>query len=105
MEPAFDSNREMKLLLRSNRVLGSLGDAELPYRLRLDLDRFAGLRIAAHAGFPVCLHEAAQPRHGEDTVLLGFFDGGVGEMLEKCRRGFVVDLGLFGELPNKLSFR
>ena len=36
------------------------------------------------------LHQAAQSGHDEYAVLLGFFDGGVGEVLEERRRGLVV---------------
>src|SRR5579863_4146209 len=103
-KPAFDSNQKSKLLLGRDRVFRGFGDAELHDRLGLDLDRFAGLGIAAHAGFAVRLHQAAETGNDEDAVLLGFFDSGVREMLQERRRGFVGELSLLGELPDQLSF-
>src|ERR1035437_5919789 len=51
------------LLLRRDRVLRGLRHAELYHRLRLDLNRFAGLRIASHAGLAMRLHQASQAGH------------------------------------------
>ena len=82
-EPAFDSISEQRLLLGSDRVLRSLGDAELHDGLGFDLDGFSGLRIASHAGFAMRLHETAQAGHDEHAVLLGLFDRGVGQVLQK----------------------
>src|SRR5437016_12302047 len=42
-----------KLLLGGDRVLGGLGDAELHHRLGLDLNGFAGLRVASYAGLEI----------------------------------------------------
>ena len=79
-------NLEQKLLFRGDRVFRGLGDAELHNGLRLDLDGFAGLRVASHAGLAVRLHQAAQAGDDEYAVLLGLFDRGVGQVLQKCGR-------------------
>src|SRR5579863_10503139 len=102
--PALDINMKSKLLLGRDCVLRGFGDAELHDRLCLDLDRFAGLRIASDAGFAMRLHQAAQSGNNENPVLLCFFDGGVGEVFEERRRGFVGKLSLLGQLPNELCF-
>src|SRR5581483_7849031 len=102
--PAFHYKGNQELLLGSDGVLGGLGDAEFHHRLRLDLDRFAGLRIAANASLAVRLHQASQAGHHEDAVLFGFFNSGIRETLQERRRGFIRNLVLFGELPNQLGF-
>src|SRR5580698_8906351 len=98
------SDLENELLLRRDRVLRSLGHAELHDGLGLDLDRFAGLGIAPHARLAVRLHQAAEAGHYEDAVFLGLFDCGVSEVLHERRGGLVGDLSLFSQLPNELSF-
>src|SRR5690606_6199950 len=45
-----------RLLNAEDRVLGSLGDAELHDGLGSDLDFFAGLRIGTDPGFTLLLH-------------------------------------------------
>ncbi len=69
------------LLLRGDRVFCGFCHAELHNGLRLDLNRFAGLRVAAHASLAVRLHQAAESGHDEYAILLGFFDRGVGQVL------------------------
>ncbi len=56
----MSSNGVALLLRRSDHVFYGLSDAELHDRLCGDLDRFAGLRIAADAGFALRFHEAAK---------------------------------------------
>src|SRR5215467_11959146 len=93
-----------KLLLGSDRVLRGFGDAELHDGLRLDLDRFAGLRVASGASLAVRLYQAAQAGHDKKAILLGFFDCGVREMLKERRRGLVGKLCLLSQQPDQLSF-
>src|SRR5579871_3172062 len=100
--PAFNTNSKSTLLLGGDRVFCGFGDAELHDRLCLDLDRFARLRIASDAGLAMRLYQAAEAGDDEDSVLLGLFDCGVGEVLQKCRRGLVGELSLLGKLPDKL---
>src|SRR5579872_1478910 len=101
--PAFEFNLKQKLrLLGGDRVLRGLGHAELHDGLSLDLDGFAGLRVASHASLAVRLHQTAEAGHYENAVLLGFFDSGVGQVLQKRRRGFVGELGFLGQMPNEL---
>src|SRR5690242_13587276 len=83
---ASPSSRQsaMRLLLyRGDDVLGRLGHAELHDRLGLDLDGLPGLRVAADAGLPLCLHQASDAGDHEDTVLLGFLDGGLRQQVEE----------------------
>src|ERR1039457_2289385 len=70
------------LFRRSDGVLGDLGDAELDHGLGLDLDRLAGLRVAAHACLAFCLHQLADAGNGELAALLGFLNGQLGEQLQ-----------------------
>src|ERR1051326_3899525 len=91
-----------ELLLGCDRVLGCLGDAELYDGLCFDLNRFAGLRVAAHAGFAMCLYQAAQSGDHEHAVFLGLFDCCVGQVLKKCRRGFVVSLEFLCQMTYQL---
>src|ERR1039458_3018642 len=70
------------LLWRSDGVLGDLGDAELDHGLGLDLDRLAGLRVAAHARLAFRLHQFADAGNGELAVLLGLFDGHFSEQFQ-----------------------
>src|SRR5689334_23749823 len=56
------TNQKPELLLGGDRVLGGLGDAELHYGLGFDLDGFASLRIASHAGLAMRLYQPAQSR-------------------------------------------
>src|ERR1039458_5566596 len=58
--PAFEIHFKQRLLLGCDRVLRGLGDAELHDGLSLDLDGFAGLRVASHASLAVRLHQTAQ---------------------------------------------
>src|ERR1700723_4739476 len=104
-KPAFEIHLKQKLrFLGSDRILGGLGDAELHHGLGLDLDRFAGLRIASHAGFTVRLHQAAQSRHDEHAVLLRLFDGGIGQVLQERRRLLVVEFILLRQKADELRF-
>src|ERR1700675_2710420 len=95
-------NLKSTLLLGGDRVLRGLGDAELHDGLSLDLDGFTGLRVASHASLAVRLHQTAEAGNNEDAILLGFFDSGIGQLLQKRRRGFIGKLSLLGEMPNEL---
>src|SRR6266481_5346837 len=90
--------------LRRDRVLRGLCHAELYDRLRLDLNWFASLRVASHAGLAMRLHEAAEAGHNEHTILLRFFNRRVCQVLQKRRDRFVVGFKLFGQVPGELSF-
>jgi len=50
------TNKNGRLLLGRDGVLGSLGNTEFHYRLGLDLDGLTGLRIAPHACLAMRLH-------------------------------------------------
>src|ERR1051325_12111674 len=67
------SEIKSKLLLGSDRILGGLGYAELHHGLGLDLDRLAGLWVAAYAGFAMRLYQAAEAGNHENAGLLVFF--------------------------------
>jgi protein-S-isoprenylcysteine O-methyltransferase Ste14 len=81
------------LLLRwGDRVLGGLGHAELDHRLGLDLDGFAGLRVASDAGLALRLHQAADAGNHKYAVLLGFLDG---RLCQKVQEGCHLLVGQF----------
>src|SRR5258708_1391615 len=90
-------------LLGSDRVLGSLGDAELYHGLRLDLDRFARLRVASNAGLAVRFHQPAEAGHNEHAVLLGFFHSDVGQVLKKSCDSLVGKFSFLGQMADELS--
>src|SRR5207249_2452126 len=65
--------------LRESRVLRLLGDAELEYALRRDLDRLTGRRVAAQTGLAVHDHELADA--WEREAVPGFLVGQGRELL------------------------
>src|SRR5579864_467546 len=91
------------LAFGSDRVFGCFCDAELHNGLGLDLNGFAGLRIASHAGLAVRLHQTAEAGDDEHAILLGLFYSGVSEVIEERCRDFVVDIEFFGHVPNQLG--
>src|SRR5579864_5359068 len=92
------------LFLGRDRVLRGFRDAELHNGLGLDLNGLAGLRVASHAGFTVRFHQAANAGNDEYAALLGFFNRGVGQMLQERRRGLVVNLRLLRQVTYELCF-
>src|ERR1022692_1197386 len=90
--------------LRCDRVLRGLGHAELHDRLCLDLDWFAGLRVASHASLAVRLHQASESGHNEYSVLLGLFDRNVSEVLKKRCCSLVVGAEFLGQMTSELGF-
>jgi hypothetical protein len=102
-EPAFVIDLAWReLFLGSDGILGGLGYAELYHGLGLNLDGLASLRIASDTRLAVRLHQPAQAGHNEYAVLLGFFDGGISQLLQEQRCSFIVELGLLGEMPDEL---
>src|SRR6516165_4556129 len=91
------------LLLRRDRVLRGLCEIELRGRLGLDLDRFAGLRVASDARFTMNFLQAAKSGHYEDPVLLGLFDCRVCQVLQKRGSGLVRGLQLFRKMTHQLG--
>src|SRR5580692_4342346 len=94
----------MELLLwRRDGVLGGLGHAELHHGLRLDLDGFTGLGIAAHARLALGLDEASDAGDYEYAVLLGLFNSGLSQKIKESGRLFVGQFELLGHMPGKSS--
>jgi hypothetical protein len=60
-------------------------------RLRLDLNRFAGLRIASQAGLAMSFYQAAEAGDHEYTVFLRLFNRRVCQVLQKSRGSLVVE--------------
>src|SRR5436305_8073143 len=98
--PLFLRTRELSLL-GSDLVLCGLGHAEFHYGLGFDLDGFAGLRIAAHAGFALGLYQAAESGNHEQTALLGFLERRISEVLQECCRLLVVDFEFIGHIADE----
>src|SRR6185437_14178261 len=92
---------EQLSLLGSDCVLCGLGHSELHDGLCLNLNRLAGLRIAAHAGFALGFHQASESGDHEYAVLLGLFNGGISEVLKECCRLFVVDFEFLGHVADE----
>src|SRR5436190_1785199 len=82
--------------LGGDGIFGSFCHAEFYNCLGFDLDGFASLRVTAHTGFAVRLHQTAEAGDDEDVVLFGFFDRGISEGLEECCGRFVVGSNFFG---------
>src|ERR1041384_3543743 len=94
--------REPRLL--QNRVLESLRRAQAHHGLGLDLDRFAGLRIAAHAGLAVRFHNAADPWNDEFARgTLGFFHRKLVQLFKKESRLLLGCAEFFGDMRNDLG--
>src|SRR5262249_48712600 len=91
--------------LLQNSVLEGLGRAQTNNGLRLDLDGFAGLRIAAHARLAVRLHHASDSGTNELACgTLGFFHGELVQLFEEERRLLLWTAELLGEVCNDLGF-
>src|SRR5262249_15638148 len=88
---------------RRNSVLRRFGEIKLGRGLGLNLDRFAGLWITPHARLAMYLLQAAQAGNNKYTVLLRLFHRCVGQVLQKRRRGLVVDAHLFRQMTDKLG--
>src|ERR1700677_3171494 len=69
--------------LLQNRVFKGLGRAKANHRLGLNLNRFTGCRIAAHARPAVRFYGATQTGDHEFSVALGFFYGKLEKFIEK----------------------
>src|ERR1700693_4527211 len=72
--------------LPENGVLEGLCGAKANNGFRLDLDRFARLRIAAHARLAVRLHDASDVRNDELAgAALGFPDRQLEQLFKELR--------------------
>jgi hypothetical protein len=90
-------HEEKKLL--ENGILERFRWAQTDDGLRLDLDRFTGLRIAAHASLAMRLDDAAESRNDEFTrAALGFFHGELEKLFKEESCGFLGSAGFFGEV-------
>lgn len=92
------ANHEEKKLLQ-NGILERFRRAQADDGLRLDLDRFTGLGVAAHASLAVRLDDAAESRNHEFArATLGFFYGELEELFEEESCGLLGCAGFFGEV-------
>src|SRR3984885_7559490 len=97
------ANHEEKKLLQ-NGILERFRRAQADDGLRLDLDRFTGLGVTAHASLAVRLDDAAESRNHEFArTTLGFFHRELEELFEKCGCGFLGCADLFGDVCNDLG--
>src|SRR5438093_5101611 len=81
--------------LRESRVLRLLGDAELEYALRRDLDRLTGRRVAPEASLAVHDHELADA--WEREAVTRFLVGQGRELLENQAHLLLCQLRLLRE--------
>src|ERR1700693_2999083 len=78
--------RFAKSLFLENGVFEGLCGAKTNNGFRLDLDRFARLRIAAHARLAVRLHDASDVRNDELAgAALGFPDRQLEQLFKELR--------------------
>src|SRR5687767_1842548 len=84
------------LLVAENSVLQALREAELAHALGRDLDRFAGLRIAAHPSLAVREHQLAET--GKHETVLGFLRGERERGVEHFADLLLAESGLLGEV-------
>src|SRR6266851_2904961 len=102
--PLFPLQPEIvRLLLGCDSVLGCFSHAELYDSLGLDLNRFASLGIASHAGFAVGLHQSPQPRYYEHAILFCLLDGGVSQVFEKGNNRLVIGIQFLGHMADELG--
>src|SRR5262249_37026996 len=92
--------REPRLLLAEDGVFGSLGHAELHHALGWDLDRFAGLRIAAHASLAICQDKFSDAWHDED--ILRFPIGQSGKVVQSLDARLLGEPSLLGHVIGNL---
>src|ERR1700687_1096783 len=79
-----------KRLFSENGVFEGLCGAKTNNGFRLDLNRFARLRIAAHARLAVRLHDASDVRNDElARPAFGFPDRPLEQFFEELRRGLL----------------
>src|SRR5207253_5863563 len=72
--------------------------------LRLDLDRLAGLGVAAHARLAVRLYNAADPRdHEFARPALGFFHGELEQLFKELSGGFLRCADFLGDVSHNLG--
>src|SRR2546425_2015324 len=84
------------LLLPKHGVLHALGETELAHALRGDLERLAGLRIAAHPRLAIRQHELPEARKDESVLR---FLGREGERLVEDLADLPLrEIGLAGEV-------
>src|SRR5690242_11880642 len=89
----------------SDGFLEILGDAERDLLRRLDLDGFAGRRIAAHAGRTVAHLKDAEARDADLVALLEVLDDEADEVVEGAGRVLLRHAGLLGQLGRNLGKR
>src|SRR6202049_3359796 len=93
-----------KRLRTENRVLEGLCGTKTHNGFRLDLDRFARLRIASHARLAVRLHDASDVGNDElARAALGFLDRQLEQFFEELRRDFLWCPDLVGHVRNDLG--
>src|SRR5579863_5869459 len=91
--------RLAKLVLTENRVLERLCRAKTNNGFRLDLDRFARLRIAAHARLAVRLHDASDVRNHElARAALCFLDRQLEQFFKELRRHLLGRADFVGDM-------
>src|SRR5579864_7553913 len=87
-----------------NRVLEGLCGAKTNNGFRLDLDRFARLRIAAHARLAVRLHDASDVRNDELAgAALGFLDRQLEQFFKELRGDLLGSAHFFGDVRDNLG--
>src|SRR5579863_9369178 len=107
IHPASTLLREARFAKRplpENRVLERLGSSKTDHSFRLDLDGLARLRIAAHAGFAMRLHDAPDIRNDElARAALSFLDRQLEQLFKELRGDLLGCAHFFGHVRDNLG--
>src|SRR5215207_8393200 len=90
-------------LAREHRILERLQRGDAHSTRRLDADRFAGLRVAAHAGGALDAGELCETTDGDDLARRDGVGDEVDERLEAGVGGALIDLESLGEFGDEFS--
>jgi hypothetical protein len=91
-------------MLLEDGVFQHLGRPQTDDGLGLDLDRFAGLGIAAHARFAMCLYNAADAWDDElARAALGFFHRELVQLVEESHNGLLGRAHFFCDVGHDLG--
>src|SRR5262249_51656440 len=87
---AGERSTRAPLFFWGDGVFCGFGDAEFYDRLGFDLDGLTGLRVASDARLAMGFYQSPDAGNHKNPVLFCFFDGCVGQILEKCCRSTVI---------------
>src|SRR5690242_6689646 len=103
-KPNFQGKGWNFRLSAQNRVLEGLGSPQTHHSLGFDLDRFAGLRVPAHARLAVGFHRTSQiGNHEFARAALALLYRQLEELLKKIVHGLPGRLALLRQMAHNLG--